>query len=90
MVALIAISAAVLVALPRLGHREALVSARASSPPRSACSRRRPLTGQGPGSWAPDRIAFTDASEIDYYIPHAHNVPAQTLAEFGLVGVVAA
>ena len=48
-----------------------------------------PLTGAGPGAWAPERIAFTDASEIDYYIPHAHNVPAQTLAEFGLVGVVA-
>lgn len=49
-----------------------------------------PLTGRGPGSWTPDRIAFTDPSEIDYYIPHAHNVPAQTLAEFGLVGLVAA
>jgi hypothetical protein len=49
-----------------------------------------PLTGRGPGAWGPDRIAFTDASEIDYYIPHAHNVPAQTLAEFGIVGLLAA
>ena len=48
-----------------------------------------PLTGIGPGGWTPARIAFTDASEIDYYIPHAHNLPAQVLAEFGIVGVVA-
>lgn len=49
-----------------------------------------PLTGLGPGSWVPARLSFTDATELDYYIPHAHNVPAQVLAEFGLVGVVAA
>jgi tetratricopeptide (TPR) repeat protein len=48
-----------------------------------------PLTGLGPGSWVPNRLAFTDATELDYYIPHAHNVPAQVVAEFGLVGVVA-
>jgi O-antigen ligase/tetratricopeptide (TPR) repeat protein len=49
-----------------------------------------PLTGLGPGTWAPNRLAYTKAGEIDYYIPHAHNVPAETLAEFGIVGVVAA
>jgi O-antigen ligase/tetratricopeptide (TPR) repeat protein len=49
-----------------------------------------PLTGLGPGTWAPNRLAYTDAGEIDYYIPHAHNVPAETVAELGLVGVIAA
>ena len=49
-----------------------------------------PVTGVGPGGWVPNRIAFTGPSDIDYYIPHAHNLPAQVLAEFGLVGVVAA
>ena len=49
-----------------------------------------PLTGLGPGSWVPARLSFTDASEVDYYIPHAHNVPAQMLSEFGLLGVIAA
>ncbi len=48
-----------------------------------------PLSGRGPGSWAPGRIAFTDAAELDYYIPHAHNVPAEVLAELGIVGVIA-
>ena len=49
-----------------------------------------PLSGIGPGSWPSARIEFTDASELDYYIPHAHNLPAEVLAELGLIGVVAA
>jgi len=48
-----------------------------------------PLTGLGPGSWAPGRLAFETPSEIDYYIPHAHNLPAETAAELGVAGIVA-
>jgi O-antigen ligase len=49
-----------------------------------------PLTGIGPGAWAPLRPAFTLAGEVDYYIPHAHNLELHVLAELGVVGVVAA
>jgi tetratricopeptide (TPR) repeat protein len=48
-----------------------------------------PLFGTGPGTWVIDRIAQTRSPEVDYYIPHAHDVPAQTLAEQGLVGALA-
>lgn len=48
-----------------------------------------PLTGGGPGTWVADRMAWTNAGEPDYYIPHAHNIYAQTAAEHGLVGIVA-
>jgi O-antigen ligase len=48
-----------------------------------------PLTGVGPGMWVVDRIRFTDPNEADYYIPHAHNIVLQTLAELGVVGAVA-
>jgi O-antigen ligase/tetratricopeptide (TPR) repeat protein len=48
-----------------------------------------PLLGSGPGTWVARRIAFTDPSGVDYYIPHAHDIYLQTLAEFGLLGVVA-
>jgi len=48
-----------------------------------------PLLGTGPGTWVAQRIRFTNPSEIDFYIPHAHNMYAQVLAEFGVVGVVA-
>jgi len=48
-----------------------------------------PLVGTGPGTWVIQRIAYTQAPELDYYIPHAHDVPLQTLAEQGLVGAVA-
>jgi tetratricopeptide (TPR) repeat protein len=47
-----------------------------------------PLTGSGPGTWVVRRAAFTEPQEVDYYIPHAHNVFTQGLAEFGLVGIV--
>lgn len=48
-----------------------------------------PLVGTGPGTWAPLRVTYTLAGETDYYIPHAHSLYFQTLAEFGLIGVVA-
>lgn len=48
-----------------------------------------PIVGTGPGTWTIERIANTHPDEIDYYIPHAHDVPAQTLAELGLVGAIA-
>lgn len=48
-----------------------------------------PLVGTGPGTWVIQRPHYTMAPEADYYIPHAHNVEVQTLAELGLVGVAA-
>lgn len=48
-----------------------------------------PLQGTGPGTWAARRIVHTHAGELDYYIPHAHNVYLQTLAELGLLGILA-
>ncbi len=42
-----------------------------------------PLTGVGPGMWAPERILHTAVGELDFYIPHAHNVYLQTAAESG-------
>ena len=50
----------------------------------------RPLTGLGPGAWAPARLVYSVSSDTDYYIPHAHNVPLQVAAEFGAVGIAAA
>lgn len=49
-----------------------------------------PLFGTGPGTWVGLRAAHTLEGEVDYYIPHAHNVPLQTLAETGLAGALAA
>jgi tetratricopeptide (TPR) repeat protein len=45
-----------------------------------------PVVGTGPGTWVIQRVAETMPSETDYYIPHAHNLEVQTLAELGLVG----
>ena len=47
-----------------------------------------PLTGAGPGTWQVLRAANTDPGSPDLYIPHAHNIYLQTLAEFGLLGVI--
>jgi O-antigen ligase/tetratricopeptide (TPR) repeat protein len=48
-----------------------------------------PVTGTGLGTWAVQRIAQTRPGETDYYIPHAHNIYVQTLAEQGLIGALA-
>ncbi len=48
-----------------------------------------PVLGVGPGLWVADRIAFTTPAETDYYIPYAHNLPAQIAAEYGVVGIAA-
>ena len=48
-----------------------------------------PVVGQGPGTWAPRRLAYTEAGELDFIVPHAHNAYAQTLAETGMVGAIA-
>ena len=48
-----------------------------------------PLQGTGPGTWVVQRIAYTPATATDYYIPHAHNIYAQTAAELGIVGIIA-
>jgi O-antigen ligase/tetratricopeptide (TPR) repeat protein len=48
-----------------------------------------PIFGTGPGTWVIQRPRYTVQSETDYYIPHAHNIEAQTLAELGLVGAAA-
>ena len=45
-----------------------------------------PLVGTGPGTWVVQRVRYTVPGETDYYIPHAHDLYAQTLAELGLVG----
>jgi tetratricopeptide (TPR) repeat protein len=48
-----------------------------------------PLTGTGPGTWVMQRIRYTVPPETDYYIPHAHDIYAQTLSELGLLGAAA-
>jgi putative inorganic carbon (HCO3(-)) transporter len=48
-----------------------------------------PLVGTGPGTWVAQRIAYTDVPANDFYIPHAHNIYVQVLAESGLVGAAA-
>jgi len=48
-----------------------------------------PLLGTGPGTWVALRTSYTMPGEIDYYVPHAHSIYAQTLSEFGLLGVAA-
>jgi O-antigen ligase/Tfp pilus assembly protein PilF len=48
-----------------------------------------PISGTGPGTWVAQRILYTPEGSTDYYIPHAHNIFVQAIAEFGLLGVVA-
>jgi tetratricopeptide (TPR) repeat protein len=48
-----------------------------------------PIVGTGPGTWVIQRVGETRSPETDYYIPHAHNLEVQTLAEQGLVGAIA-
>lgn len=48
-----------------------------------------PVVGLGPGMWVTNRIRETVAPEADYYIPHAHDLYLQTLAELGVVGAIA-
>lgn len=48
-----------------------------------------PLTGVGPGTWATLRAANSRPTDLDLYIPHAHSIYFQTLAEFGFLGIIA-
>jgi len=48
-----------------------------------------PLTGVGPGTWGVLRASNSVSPDPDLYIPHAHSIYWQTLAEFGLVGAIA-
>ncbi len=48
-----------------------------------------PILGLGPGTWAVKRAAYTQTGELDWYIPHAHDIYLHTLAELGIVGLVA-
>jgi O-antigen ligase len=48
-----------------------------------------PLTGVGPGTWQVLREGYTLPGQYDAYVPHAHSIYWQALAEFGLLGVVA-
>ena len=48
-----------------------------------------PIVGFGPGMWAVNRVRETHAPEPDYYVPHAHDIYLQTLAELGLLGALA-
>ncbi len=48
-----------------------------------------PVVGVGPGVWQVLRASHETAMQPDQYIPHAHNIYLQTLAEFGVVGVLA-
>jgi O-antigen ligase len=48
-----------------------------------------PLVGTGPGTWVIQHPGAIRAGEPEDYVPHAHNVEVQTLAELGIVGTVA-
>jgi tetratricopeptide (TPR) repeat protein len=49
-----------------------------------------PVLGVGPGEWVAKRISYTLPSEVDHYVPHAHDLYLQGLAEMGVVGLLAA
>ena len=49
-----------------------------------------PITGVGPGTWAVLRAQNMNSGDPDQFVAHAHNVYLQTLAEFGVVGALAA
>ena len=49
-----------------------------------------PITGVGPGTWAVLRAQNMTSGDPDQFVAHAHNIYLQTLAEFGVVGVLAA
>lgn len=51
--------------------------------------RSSPLTGMGPGTWQVLRESNTVPGQYDAYVPHAHSIYWQALAEFGVIGVVA-
>jgi O-antigen ligase/tetratricopeptide (TPR) repeat protein len=48
-----------------------------------------PILGTGPGTWVIQRVRYTESSETDFYIPHAHNIYLQTLSELGVAGALA-
>jgi O-antigen ligase len=48
-----------------------------------------PIVGTGLGTWVIQRAAYTTSDQSDQYIPHAHDVPVQLLAEQGVVGASA-
>jgi O-antigen ligase len=48
-----------------------------------------PLVGTGPGTWVIQHPGAIQTGEAEDYVPHAHNVEVQTLAELGIVGAVA-
>jgi O-antigen ligase len=48
-----------------------------------------PLFGQGPGNWAARRMVFSEAGDPDISVAHPHNIYVLTLAESGLVGMLA-
>lgn len=48
-----------------------------------------PVVGSGPGTWGSQRATVAQPDEDDVWLPHAHNIYAEALAEFGLLGVLA-
>jgi O-antigen ligase len=48
-----------------------------------------PLFGQGPGNWAARRMIFSEAVDPDISVAHPHNIYLLTLAETGLLGLLA-
>lgn len=48
-----------------------------------------PATGVGPGMFVVERASHALPTEIDYYVAHAHDIFVQTVAELGIVGVIA-